>query len=378
MGKRPEVVFYYPQLFNRTKNGTNPYFEPLIKLCKENKISYLVFEEPATEDKYPADKNSTKFDALFWFIIILHKIFTKLGHYSLHESDRKIGRILDFLTFHKLRAVTYITISNSMIDVLGELNPNGNVYDLQHGIIYNGHWGYFSNKDILRPTFLLRNRRVLLWGNIYKQFMSNLSCSYIPEDKFIVIGYPMYQQLNILQTEKEKVILVSLQFTSDISSKLTDDILDMLDEFVSIATANGYKILLKHHPRFSGEVNLNPLIQKYVGLIDVTDAPLTELAKIIKLQMTWGSTTTMEFAAYGIPTFFLRDNRCDWATDMFYEQYHYPLYDGMSTSQVLSRIDCEQSYRNDCHAVKNWYESAYAPFNDELMVKILKGEINEK
>lgn len=374
--KKPEVILYYPQHFNRSAEGTNPYFAPIVSLCTENSISYIVLEEPAPG--FPEDKRSIKADAILWFVLFLRKIYINCLKNSQVKADRKIGKVLDLITFHKLKAKTFITISNSMIDVLGDINSEGKVFDFQHGIIYCGHPGYF-NGDVLRDTFLIPNRKVLLWGELYKNSIAKAHGIHEPSKSFEVVGYPMYKEIKINNKKKDKIILISLQFTADLDSEVSSGIMEMLSEFIDEATKKGYKILMKHHPRFNNEVDLKPLIDRYPSQLSVTTQSLELLAEEIKLHITWGSTTAMEYASYGIPTIFLRDNRFDWATDMFYGQYQYPLYDNMSYSEVLHRAEDEKNYRDDCATIKKWYNSAYAPLNKGMLLKILKGEYtNEK
>lgn len=168
--------------------------------------------------------------------------------------------------------------------------------------------------------------------------------------------------------------MVSLQFTGDISPELSYHLMGMLEHFADTAIKEDYSLILKHHPRFADEVDLNPLLQKYNGRIILTKDSLDELARKSMLHVTWGSTTTFEYAAYGVPTFFLYDGVFDWATKLFYGQYSYPLYKGMNAEQVLNRISEPEDYNVDCKAVKDWYESAYSPLNEDLLLKILKGE----
>lgn len=369
---KPEVVFYYPRHFNRSADGTNPYFKPLIELCKKHGIKYIALEEPAAG--YPSDGESIKADAFVCLSVLMHRILINIFGMSLHEADKRIGKIIDSLTFHRLRAKTYITISNSMIDVLGEINPLGNVYDLQHGIIYYGHPGYFLSEKELRPEFQTANRHALLWGSLYKNNLRELPGGIDSDSKFIVVGYPLYKKIDANVTDKKKVIMVSLQFTSDIAPNLTTHLLEMFEKFAETAVEQGYNLILKHHPRFAGEIDLNPLMLKYNGRISLSNASLDELAQKTMLHVTWGSTTTFEYAAYGVPTFLLYDDDFDWATPQFYGQYVYPLYRDMTTAQVLERLDDRQAYIDDCRAVKDWYESAYSPLNEDLLLKILKGE----
>lgn len=370
---RPDVIFYYPQHFNRSVAGTNHYFQPLIDLCTQSGFNCLVLEEPAYGCGFPRDSRNMCADAFYWFVWLMHKLMINVLHMSLHRSDMYIGRLIDILTFHKFRAKCYITISNSMIDVLGEINPNGNVYDYQHGIIYYGHPGYFMNNQKLRPEFYVKNRRVLLWGQLYKKNLMQLPVVDNFDEKFIVVGYSMYHKIALIEKQKNKIILISMQFTSDISPEITKGKLEMLEEYVDEATKRNYTVVLKHHPRYAGEVDLEPLLNRCNGKVRITKSAISELVNEIKLHVTWGSTTAMEYAAYGIPTFFLRDNRLDWATALFYGKYNYPLYDNISSSEVLRRIDDSKTYQDDCITVKQWYESAYEPLNTDLLMKILNG-----
>lgn len=369
-----DVVFYYPRHFNRSADGTNPYFKPIIELCKNHSIKYIALEEPATG--YPSDNHSIKADVLVYFALMMHRILINIMGLSLHEADKRIGRLIDVLMFHRLRAKTYVTISNSMIDVLGELNPRGNVYDLQHGIIYYGHPGYFLSEKELRPEFKIANRRVLLWGTLYKDNLRELPGGIDSDKKFIVAGYPLYKKIDASSTMKDKIIMVSLQFTGDISPEKAYHLMEMLERFADAAVNKGYSLILKHHPRFADEVDLNPLLHKYKGRIHLTKDSLDELARKSMLHVTWGSTTTFEYAAYGVPTFFLYDGGFDWATKLFYSQYSYPLYKDLNAEQVLNRISDRDDYTADCRTVKDWYESAYSPLNKNLLLKILKGEYN--
>ena len=51
--RNKRVLFYYPQHFNRSANGTNPFFDPLIKICEKANIPYDVYEEPDPKTNRP-------------------------------------------------------------------------------------------------------------------------------------------------------------------------------------------------------------------------------------------------------------------------------------------------------------------------------------
>lgn len=44
--EKVQVIFYYPMHFNRSKNATNPYFDPILEACEREGITYLLLEEP--------------------------------------------------------------------------------------------------------------------------------------------------------------------------------------------------------------------------------------------------------------------------------------------------------------------------------------------
>ena len=73
--KRVDVIFYYPQHFNRSKEGTNPYFDPLIEVCNENGIRFAVIEEPSTSSDKPKNINAIKGDMIFLIAGTIRRLF---------------------------------------------------------------------------------------------------------------------------------------------------------------------------------------------------------------------------------------------------------------------------------------------------------------
>ena len=370
LGKKMDVILYYPQHFNRSTKGTNPYFDSIVEVCKENGVKYLIMEEPDSETSNPRNYQCMKADVFFWIVAIMRKLMcvTHKGKISV-EIDAKIAHIWDAVTFHKFRAKRYITISNSMINVLAELNSNGVVYDYQHGIIFNGHPGYFVEKNKLAPSYAKSNRRVMLWGTLYRHAFDGALFKDELCKRIKVVGYPIQTSaINIVYQER-KYIVISLQITSDgemwykHSTKMLYECLEQLKQ-------SGCKVLLKHHPRFNNEVDLNDVITKY-PFVEFTSKPLVELVALFHI--TWSSTTSFEYANFGVPTYFLIDEVLPHGATIFYGQYHYPLYESMSLLEVVRRRTDELVYTSDCKIVKKWYDSAYAPFDKQQILKILTG-----
>lgn len=370
-GKKLDVLLYYPQHFNRSIKGTNPYFDPIVEICKENGLRYLILEEPDAGTFNPRDPQCVKADVFFYVVTIIRKLMGGIHKgETLLEIDTRVAHILDIITFHKFRAKRYITISCSMIDVLAELSPMSVVYDYQHGVIYNGHPAYLVEKDRLEPSFTRINRRVLLWGILYRHMFKGVLSEEALYERTRVVGYPINSAINITYQVKN-CIIISLQITSDSEiwylhlPKMLYDCLEQLKNF-------GGKVFLKHHPRFNNEVDLGDITVKY-PFVEFTSKSLAELVSQTLFHITWSSTTCFEYANYGIPTYFLTDSVMHHGQTIFYEQYKYPLYAGMSLIDVMKRISNNKVYDEDCRVVKEWYDSAYAPFDKQQMLQILIG-----
>lgn len=372
--KKMDVVLYYPQHFNRSTKGTNPYFEPIVEICKENGLRYLILEEPDGGTSNPRDPQCVKADVFFYVVTIIRKLVGVL-HKSetLLEIDTRVAHVLDIITFHRFRAKRYITLSCSMIDVLAELSPMGIVYDYQHGIIYNGHPAYLVKKNRLEPSFTKPNRRVMLWGTLYRDIFKGALSDDALYEKIRVVGYPIISAINIAHQDR-KCIVISLQITSD-SEIWYRHLPKMLYECLDQLKGGGCKVLLKHHPRFNNEVDLSDITVKY-PFVEFTSKPLAKLVSHALFHITWSSTTSFEYANYGIPTYFLTDPVVHHGQTIFYEQYQYPLYAGLSLIDVMKRISDNKVYDEDCKVVKEWYNSAYAPFDKQQMLQILIGNEN--
>lgn len=373
-GRKLDVLLYYPQHFNRSIMGTNPYFEPIVEVCKENGLRYLMLEEPDDGTPNPRDPQCMKADFFFWTVTIMRKLMHVIYKgKELSYIDARVAHILDAVTFHKFRAKRYVTISTSMIDILAELSPMGVVYDYQHGILYNGHSGYFKEKDHMLFDYEKLNRRVMIWGKFYKKAFSGALSPERLEIQIKCVGYPLSMpSIPVMDIRKKESIVFSLQFTHDGDEKWCQGVVEMLDEALIQLVDLGHIVLLKHHPRFNNCINLDRIIRKY-PFVHFTSESLQELVPQALLHVTWCSTTCFEFANYGVPTYFLSDARWDAGHTIFYQQYAYPLYERMTLSKVMARLVNEHNYAKDCKVVKEWYDSAYAPFDKQQMLQILMG-----
>lgn len=373
-GRRPDVILYYPQHFNRSKDGTNPYFAPIIGVCKENGLRYLMLEEPDDGTHNPRDPQCMKAD-FFWGVTIIMRKVLRLccKNKSSYEIDYLIGRLWSIFALGKLKSKTYICISNSMHEVLAGLNPKGVAYDYQHGLIQNGQEGFFESEGKLNGMFNIPNVGIMLWGELYKKSFAMALSAERMNNIIKVIGYPIPTLKIVEKREERRFILISLQMTVDNNSKRLNDYVEMFEDTLNVIKEFGVPVLIKHHPRFNNVINLEHVLEKY-SFAKFTSKPLFELVPETLLQITWYSTTGFEYANYGIPTFYLYNEKIPEGKNIFYKQYNYPLYEGMQLREVIKRIKEKSTYYQDCKTVKEWYDSAYAPFDKKLMLKILVGD----
>lgn len=367
--KKPyDVVFYYPQHFNRGKNNTNPFFDPLIEVCEKHGLRYKLLEEPDTKTRFKRNPKAYRFDFWFYTIIVLRKIGYKLIK-NTSKCDEYIGWIISFLSFNTFKANSYITISNSMINVLLGLNSKANVYDLQHGIIYSWHWGYFNKDGVLNKN--LSNKRIhfLVNGKGYKDIFYKHN-SNLKNSKVYVLGGVD----NIISKSdvRRKDVLYTLQITPDLSkdeliaekNKLEKFLLQVENDFI----ANNITLLLKHHPRFNNLIDLDEILTRF-SFVKITNLSLDDLFSKVFLHITLSSTSVFEFALAGIPSYIIPNLHGE---KIFFNEYGFP----KSTMNLENLISFYKSdtiqFKNYSAEVKKWAESYYEKFDEKLLIKLLK------
>ena len=119
--KKISTIFYYPNHFNRCPEG-NPYFKPLIDACKNNNISYLIFEEPDYKLKYNRSTKAIPFDFIYIIILLIRKLKSSSDNYI--DLDKKIGIFLSNNILSNLIFQNFITISQSGLSVFRGINES--------------------------------------------------------------------------------------------------------------------------------------------------------------------------------------------------------------------------------------------------------------
>lgn len=345
--RKVDIVFYYPQHFNRGENSQNIYFNNLYKSCKQVEKSFLIFEEPDRFSKIGRNNKTIPFDFIYYLIIFLRKFI---------KSDLYIGKLLCKSFFTKIYFDNVIILSQSMIEVFRGINLDSNIFDLQHGIIFSNQASYLE-KNYVSKHIKKNKIKVLLFGCAFKSILekSDLSKYYINNSH--VIGVSRVSP-KLFHSEFNNNILVSLQFTDDHSFNQNKILLDELEKLIKRYT--NYNFYLRDHPRSSTDFNINFLFK--LNNVFKSNGSLFESFKICSLHVTAYSTTTFEAAYFGIPTFFLTSLNDNF--NMFYNDFNYIL-----KNEIKNIVN---NYMQCSLKVQKWEASFYSPFNRDKFLSLLK------
>lgn len=376
------IYFIQDNSFLRTAEKTNPFFDPIIKVCEKNGIEWKVLL-PARPAKCGYDKLHVGYYTAFlnigvWFWRLVHLIWRR-PVWKIYELYGKLAR--PFFG-RQLKADLYITIAGNLAEQLAGLFPNARVVDVQHGVIYSGHQGYFGmDKRLVEQYRLPSKREFWVFGQGYADcFFKHSENAKDLEGRVKIIGDVVRANARsvegrVMNVEggaavERNLVVVSLQLTDDLDQEEKEGSVKVMEEFFSEffkKYGNKYTVLFKHHPRFNNCYDLSDFYKKFPQIKE-SKTPWGELYPKMALHITFASTSTFDCAANGIPTLLLNYphkraiNRAYWEYD-----FNYPLFN-YSVDEILSDF-------NKCSKiVSKWYSECYAPFDAEKCLKMIKGE----
>lgn len=366
-----DVIFYYPQHFNRGDNNSNPYFEPLINSCKKYNVSYLLLEEPSFSSISNSSKNlHQKYFYWLYFILVFRKLIPLFLFSNFEARERFLGKLINLLTFGCYRAKNYITLSNSLGGVLRGISPESKIFDYQHGIITSTQPGFFTVEKNVPDWIKSNEKEVLVYGKGFESIMKKTNPEYY-SNKVFAIG-----QAN-KKMEKYTIgknILVSLQILEEenVSVEWLQTQVDLLNQlFYSYNKANhiqdGSVIYLRHHPRSTKTFNLEQLYAyDFVKEFDESKESYE-----VGLHITFFSTSAFEFASLGIPTLFLYNDIIPQGKDLFFEEFNYPFpkIETIEDWQEKLLLDKDNEV---AETIKNWYQLFYQPYDENKFVNLLE------
>ena len=354
--RKYDIVFYYPQHFNRVNNNENLFFRHLLLSCDSNNISYIVFEEPDFSIKSIRNSKATPFDFMYLVVIFLRKVLS--AEMTIQLKDQKIGGFIANVFFRQFHFQNYITLSQSMLSIFKGINPNAVLYDLQHGIIHNNKKNFLIN-GVAESNLVDNDANLLLFGESYKKILEINEKSDYFKNHTLVIGSDTSSK-SILHKEFNKKILITLQFTHDHTADENAIFLKELGEFIASVKVD-VDLYLKHHPRFNDEVNLSEMLK--LSNVNMAPIDINDCFILCSLHATTYSTSTFEAALLGIPTILLQSLN---EFNYFQKEFNYPL------NLLIDEMDSNEFYQQKSKIVKDWAIAFYTPYNEHKFLNLLR------
>lgn len=379
-----KVYFFQDNSFFRTHDGTNPFFNPIIRVCEKNGIEWKIFTyEPYVKCGYD-ERHVGYFSHVakmsVWFWRIVHFVW----HCEIWKINVRFGMLMRPFVKRKYDADIFITVAGNFWRELSGMFPNARIVDLQHGVIYSRHSGYFVNDGRLREIYQkLRHCEFWVFGQGYADcFFKNPENAKDLEGRVKIIGDIIRanaarnvecRMMNVEGGEavERNLVVMSLQLTNDLDQEEKAGSVKVMKEFFGDffkKYGDKYTVLFKHHPRFNNCYDLSDFYKKFPQIKE-SRASWGDLYPKMAMHITFNSTSIFDCAAAGIPTFLLdlpEAKVCH--RDLYKDDFGYPLYD----KDVDEILDRQEEYGK---ISLEWYRHCYAPFDEENCLKLIKGEL---
>ena len=169
----------------------------------------------------------------------------------------------------------------------------------------------------------------------------------------------------------------------EINKQNVEIITKLLDINAKFLLDHGYKIIFKHHPRYS-KFNCPEIKLEHPFVFFENKKPLNKLLSECSIHITFSSTSTIDASAMSIPTILI-DMQKNWQfspKDIFFKQYKYPCKDMVIKSykdfkNILARMDNKEIYSNSCDDVYRWSKDFYHDFDEIVFGDFLLDQINK-
>ena len=359
------VDFYTGPEFLRSKQRTNPFIDPIIAVCKANRIEYRVFV-PSIKIKCGYDEAHVK---SYRFIVFVHTWAWRISRLLCRVSGlcvrRFAGSLVKFLWKDSFSSdVAVIMAGGAECFLYWSLNVK-RIVDLQHGVIYSRHRGYFDpNGRFLGAVNKseVSNLEFWLFGQGYADcFFKHPDNIKDLQGRVKIIGDVVRAGEGENKEGRMKkedgsgarnLVVFSAQLTADLAREEMVASVNRMEEFFDEffkKFGDRYECFVKHHPRFANVYDMTGFFAKFPQ-VEVTKAQWAELYPRMALHVTFTSTVTFDCASVGVPTYLLEFpvakilHREFWCDD-----YNYPYFD-KTVGEILA-IPAEETRRT----MVEWY-----------------------
>lgn len=368
------VHFFQPAQFNRTADKTNPFFDPIIRVCERERIPYRVFcaERYRSGSGYGAKWGNS------WILFLAEVLALRCVKWfkvSPQRSYRVWGWMANLLTFGHYRADVCITVAGMHLEILQGVAPKARLVDLQHGVIYSTHSGYFDKAGVLLPKLAEnRQREYWLYGEgFWRVFLRRPENWALLEGRVHVVGDVVRAGRCRQHPSKPKTkILLAFQFTPDFPSPMLQQMKRLWEDFLdanrTVIEAEHLTVLIRHHPRFADVIDMSDWGSRYPWL-SVDARPMEEVLAETRCCVTINSTVVFDAAAEGVTTVLLDGTPLGWS-NIFRDEYTYPFAEtDLGTMMTLLR----ESPTIVSERLALWYNDYYTKFDEGRLLKLLLG-----
>lgn len=396
--KDVDVIISYPTTFNRGPNKENILITPLVNALKAEGLDCIVFEEgdlSRSFGEYQFSSHSVSLTFVTIFEMIIRKILQIImSSVSIEIREKVLTKKISALFFRNFSTQIVITLISHKVALWRTCFPESHIYDYQHGIIFDGDWGYLL--DGKPPKFKTENTiKTLTHGkSVTNMLINNDKTGFYNSSNTFDIGLQKleYNRPALNQANKPiKKILFSLQDAADGTvedlSFYLSKVECFLSEIADFFLKNNLIITFRHHPRSNMKFQ-KKFIDKYS--FTATGFKNTSLESMLAdhdLHLTFNSSSAIEAAYIGVPTIFLElGNPSDGdfpnlsAKYTFFKQLKYPLknfiaHNGAEFVDLLVNIQSE-GLQDSSEIVNDWVNLLYSDFDSDRFIKILKKDLN--
>ena len=393
-----DFIFSYHKSF-ASKDGTLPQLiEPLIDYCKKYNYSYIIFEETdiISQEKYIFPDKAVPLIFISLIELFLRKLFIWTSPENFKQNwgqeinrgplDQKVSKISSFFV-SKIECKKIITLVSHKSNFWFYGFPLADIYDLQHGIIFDGDINYLLNG--LPPEFKVKiGMKTLVHSDLFKDLLikgdssnfyngqnvknigkySDFFKPLMPQNKNISnINYILFSAQNALDCGQEE---------RELYMKKTTNFFKIIEP---ILKKYSLKILHRDHPRADLSIPIPYLDFDYVSRSDQSN--LSDDLQNSIFHMTFNSSSAIEASSFGLPTIFLEldkpasGNFPDLAArDIFFRQYEYPLSKCLVSSVgefeiAIKEILSESSAINQI--ILDWHKKLASTMTDKSISEAL-------
>jgi len=395
--KSYDVIFSYPVTFNRGNSYNNDLIEPFIDFCRKKNLDFLIFEESDLSGAfrgYKFSKSGIPLTAVTILEILLRKFLALFSfHKDKEDIERTICNLISRIFLNNISSKVVITLICHKAQLWRAAFPESDIYDYQHGIIFDGDWGYLLNGK--PPSFRSKNRvNTLTYGKKISNLLINQDeTKFYNSSSVFEVGVKKFKKLESdlsYTTNSNLRILFSMQDAADGS---LDDLAfyykkveTFFNQTQNFFIQNNIHITARHHPRANQKLK-NNFLHRFLFIEEINEnVSLESCLRQHNLHITFNSSSAIEASYLGVPTIFLElenpenGDFPDLSSEyVFYNQLGYPLHSFLvrNADEFMSLVKNfnQNDFEKNQLLVLDWVNELNNDFNYNSLIKIFSEKL---